>query len=317
MYTLSRIRSASRSLTLAALAWPLPAAAQERAAVGADVQAIVAEARMRSDRNWSEVHTRRPEYTFKWRKSYREKDGKGRVKERSELAELFVPRCPPGACRPAWIVLERDGRPVAADKVERERRRAGERLEKEERRGRVESAEGGAGRPRTNWLQFTYFTKGMFVEDRSVKIDGPEILEKCELTYAGREEVRGREMIVLDFRPRRGVVFEGPSRFTSALEGRLWIDAADMLFARLAAWPKGAAPASASSDELLREAALAYDMVRTKEGVWFTALGRVNGLKYPGLFDGVDTDFSIESFDYARFAVDADVKLDAPSKTEH
>lgn len=289
------------------------ALAQEDAQAPArpDVAALVREARERSDHNWAAYAARRNEYTFKWRKTWRGADGKGRVKEKSETVELYIPRCPNRKCENVWITLEKDGKVVAAEQVERERRKAGRKLEREESRG----GEAAADRPsQPYWLQFVYYTRGMFVEDRSVKIDGPEILEKCELTYAGRERVRGREMFALDFRPRAGAAFGRQTWFMPGMEGRIWIDAEEKVFARLAAWPKGARPAGPSSDALLREAALAYDTVRTREGLWFTALGRVNGLKYPGLFGGVKSDFSIETFDHARFAVEADVKLNAPEK---
>ena len=101
------------------------------------------------------------------------------------------------------------------------------------------------------------------------------------------------------------------------LEGRLWLDAADKVFVRLAAWPKGTRFADASADRLLEHAALAYDTVRVREGVWMFRLGRVNGLKYPGLFGEVSDTFSIEIFDYLRFAVEADkVDLKVTDKTE-
>jgi hypothetical protein len=46
-------------------------------------------------------------------------------------------------------------------------------------------------------------------------------------------------------------------------------------------------------------------------------LGRVDGLKHAGLFDGVNDEFSIEVFDYLRFAVEADkVELKASEKRE-
>ena len=113
-------------------------------------------------------------------------------------------------------------------------------------------------------------------------------------------------MIAFDFAPRPGAAFNSQSWFMPLVEGRLWLDAADKVFVRLAAWPKGTRFAEAGADHLLENAALAYDTVRVKEGVWMFRLGRVNGLKYPGLFGDTSDTFSIEIFDYLRFAVEAD-----------
>ena len=323
------INKSASVLALACLAFALPelggeahagrGASQSAAAEVLDVPRLLREGRANTERNWVEYDRRRAEYTFKWRRTLRKSDGKGGVKERSELMELYLPpRCRAGKCQPVSIKLEEDGRVVAPEKVERERLRAGRRLEKAEREAeRDAAANAGKKMAVPYWLQFTYFTKGMIVKDRAVKLDGQEILEKCEFSSPRRERLGGREMIAFDFTPRPGAAFNSQSWFMPLVEGRIWLDAADKVFVRLAAWPKGTRFADATSDHLLENAALAYDTVRVKEGVWMFRLGRVNGLKYPGLFGDVADAFSIEISDYRRFTVEADkVDLKVVEKSE-
>lgn len=328
--SLPLIRRSATALVVILLVLPAVSAAGDASRAGQetlnssaadviDVAALLREGRTNTERNWAETASRRSEYTYRWRKTWRRPDGKGVVKERSELLELYIPPgCPYGRCRVVAVKLEENGKPVARERVEKERLRAGKRLEKAEREaGKNGPAPAGKSPPPPYWLQFTYFSKGMFVEDRSVKLDGQEALDQCEFSSPRRETVGGREMIALDFAPRPGAAFHSQTWFMPRVEGRLWLDAADRVFVRLAAWPKGTRPADASSDELLRDAALAYDSVRVKEGVWMFRLGRVNGLKHPGLFGDVNDDFSIEVSDYLRFAVEADkVELRVIEKRE-
>lgn len=316
--------SAFRRLCLIALLASIPQVVQSQEALApgkteeVDLRALFSEGVRKSDQNWENMSRRYFDYSFKWRRVLRKKDGAGNLKEESELYEVFAPtaRCWTKDCRHAMVLLEENGKALPPERIEKERLKVGKKMEQAER-----EAKATAETPRTvatdlNWMRFYVRFKKVFGEASLFILDGQEILEKCDFTSARRERVAGREMIAVDFRPRLGATFGKRNAYMPQVEGRIWIDALDKVFVRLAAWPQGMKfDAAASSDDLLNHAAVAYDLVRTKEGIWFFRFGRINGAEFSELFPKLKTDFSIEQFDYINFRVEVqNIQVQAPEK---
>lgn len=309
----ARSRWALRSLCLMILllAVPLEFAhshrAQERQADDTDLRALINESIRKSHQNWEAMSSQYSAYSFKWRRIVREKNVSGKLSEESKLYEVYAPTagCWAKKCKREMVLLEEDGKPVAPERIEKERLKVGEKLEKVERENQ-EPARLQANAPgNRNWMRFVV-RYNYFTGTDTYLLDGQEILEKCDFTLAKRERVAGRELIALDFRPRAGATFSKSTAYMPQVEGRIWIDAVDRVFVRLAAWPLGTKFEDDASDHLLENAALAYDLVRTKEGLWFFRLGRINGMQYPKLFPRVKKDFLIEQFDYTHFKVEVE-----------
>lgn len=266
-----------------------------------DIPALLREAKEKSDENWRKMISVYANYGFKRRKIMRETKRNGEIKEESELYEVFFPsKCKVKKCSSAAILLEENGKPVAPEKIEKERIKAAERLEK------VESHPEAIALPLKrdyplHWLRFTYWSRSPFEIKTLAKIDGQEILEKCDFFAPQKEIVNGREMIALSFRPRADATFSEETSYMPNMTGKIWIDAADKVFVRLAIWEKSAKFNEMTSDFLLNNAPLVYDMTRTKEGIWFIHLGRINGLKNPTLFARMKEDFSLENYDFRYF----------------
>jgi hypothetical protein len=249
------------------------------------------------------------DYTFKWRRTQRKLGARGTLREESELYEVFIPtaKCWTKECRRVVVLLEENGKPLPLEKIEKERLRVGKKLEQAERK---ESEQRGAA-PTVpayqNWMRFYVHYNEVFGKGTTVVLDGQEILEKCDFSMPRRERIAGREMLALNFRPRLRATFTDKTAYVPRTEGRIWIDALDKVIVRLAAWPIGTKLDNAmSSEQLLKHAALAYDLVRTKQGIWFFSFGRINGAQFPDLFPGLKTDFSIEQFDYVNFKVEVE-----------
>ncbi|HEX8888365.1 MAG TPA: hypothetical protein VF779_04270 [Pyrinomonadaceae bacterium] len=276
-----------------------------------DVPALLRESKERSDRNWELMLRRYADYSLKRRRTLRETNAKGEVKEESQLYEIFIPtNCKERIrCNAVLILLEKDGKPVSPDKIEKARLEAGKRLEKNERETENQNTQQAGG---PSWMRFSvnFHHPG---GDQRVMLDGQEILEKCEFSSPQREMIRGREAIALSFRPHFGAVFSGDTFYMNEVEGKIWIDTQDKVIIRLAAWPAGTKFDDESSESLLKNAALAYDLVRTREGIWFFRLGRINANKYSSLFYDEKVDFSVEQFDYVAFRVEVeDGQVQAP-----
>jgi hypothetical protein len=302
-------------LCLALLFTMMPDAAlsrERRAAMEwdeAEIRALLFEGIRRSNQNWEAMSRHYADYSFKWRRALREKDGKGKFKEESELYEVYATsaKCWTKKCRRALVLLEENGKPVAPERLEKERLKVGAQMEKDERGLKESTARSSVNESiGLNWMRFFVSFNHFARKSYRVLLDGQEILEKCEFTSPHREVVAGREMIALEFRPRASSTFRKESDYMAAVEGKIWIDAADKVFVRLAAWPKGTKFDRPESDYLLEHAALAYDLVRTKEGIWFFKLGRISGAQYSDLFPKLKKDFSIEQFDYTYFKVEVE-----------
>lgn len=268
-----------------------------------DIPTLLREVKQKSDDNWRRAIAEYPNYSYKSRKAWRKADKNGKTKEESELYERFLPtRCPVKKCRVVDVLLAKDGKSVAAEKIEKQRVKAGEKLEKFETDAQAREPSPAPNAP-LHWMKFSYWTRRPFSSEPEtvVLIDGQEILEKCEFFAPTRETVNGREAIALSFRPRAETVFSEKTKYMPQTEGRIWIDAEDKVLIRLAIWQKGTKFAETNADYLLARAALARSMTRTEEGIWFSRLGRVNGLDYPNLFAEMKSDFSIEDFDHHRF----------------
>ena len=282
-----------------------------------DIPTFLREAKQRSDESLRTMMREQVNYTYKWRKVWREAKKNGETEEKSELYEIFIPKnCRSlKKCRSSWVLLATNGKSLAPEKIEKQRIKAGKQLEKMERKS--ESLTKATTTAQSNWIRFAYFISVPSSRERKiiVKIDEQEILEKCDFFAPVIEMINGREMIALSFRPRSDATFGEETKYTPNIEGKVWIDAADKVFVRLAMWEKGKQFESQTSDYLLENAALAYDSTRTKEGFWFFRLGRINGLKNPNLFTEMKGDFSIEHFDHHYFKTEIkSVEIDNPTE---
>lgn len=268
-----------------------------------DIPKLLDEVKVKSDENWRKVNAENVNYTYKARQIRREADKKSRIKEASELYELYFPaKCPIKKCRVVFVLLAKDGKPLAANKIEKNRARASEKIQSLEtdKRAREMPAESPA---RLTWMKFGYYVRrpGAARYETVVWLDGQEILEKCEFFAPTRETINGRESIGLSFRPRADAVFSRESEYLPQSEGKIWIDAADKVLIQTAIWQKGTNFKEAAGGYLLEHAALALDMTRTAEGIWFNRLGRINELGYPQMFAKMKGEYSVEYSDYHRY----------------
>ncbi|MCI0391572.1 MAG: hypothetical protein MOB07_22750 [Acidobacteria bacterium] len=278
-----------------------------------NIPELLREAETRSCQILQERAPQFENYTYKTRRVTREKERDGKVKEESEFHENY-----PYAWgisikrrRNISVLIEKNGKPVAPEKIEKERLKVGknlERYDKEPRQPRqIDCSEYGVAFRRIN----------PFGNGPIVGLTVSEVIEQCEFDDPRNEKIEGRETVSLRFRPRPGSIFSEKSKFLPQFEGRIWIDAADRMICRLAAYPRGTEFEQMTSDYLLENAALAFAHTKTKEGVWMARYFRVNGLKYHGSLLWHTQDFLYEYFDFRYFKTDSEKeKIIAPDKKD-
>jgi hypothetical protein len=272
-------------------------------------------------------------YTYVMNTQQRGKDKKGRIGEESTTYEVFIPVLK-GGMRTTGILLvtHRNGFPVPREELEKERLRAGQRLEKEEERLKVKA---GAAAPRKASAQITtgLLPVGMYT---STSISSPthgfrkggatlavnDFLRTSKLTFLRRAEREGRESLVFRFDPRPEVEFDVGEKYMARLTGEIWIDTSDRIVTRLVGWPQVSDPANtlpkpkagaAEPNGGERPPAVSVEMVRLRIGTWLPRELRLNGLDYPTLFDRITYDSTWTYRNYIHFFAEVrDLTADLP-----
>lgn len=291
-----------------------------------DIVALVKEARCKGA---GDMLT---DYTYVMKYSRREKNGKGEIKEESRDYEVYMPTMKGGArAHGVLLMTVQNGVPVEPAELEKERLRAGERLEKEEQkvaRQKVATVEKGSekvtGMRPLGMYPRTQSTRSLFgFKSASLVVDIHTVLRNCDLTFLRREQSGGREMLVFSFTPRPDAEFDDAEQYLAQLTGTIWIDAQDRIVARYSGWPAFAPVASKAGTAALAPApatgdkppAVYVEMTRLPEGVWLPGIVRVDGMDYPKLFDGMKSEFKTTYSDYKRFNAEVqDTELGTPNK---
>lgn len=248
------------------------------------------------------------DYSYILKSVKRETKNQGQIKEESIVYEVFMPTLPNGTRgRGVLLVTSRDGVPVPPQELEKERLRAGERLEKEERK---------SASPSTSQTQTAANRSGMLPlgSYESFGFRGGKLvfnvrtfLTNCELTFIRRDQIQGREMLVFAFTPQASAQFKDNEKYIALLRGEIWIDVQDRIVARLAAWPEIATELNKNSP------AVYFEMIRLPAGIWLPLETRINGIDYPGLFDRVKFYSTLNFSEYKRFSTEVkDQKLETP-----
>lgn len=239
-------------------------------------------------------------YTYTWEMIRRGANRLGQIYSWSEIYEVYVPPIRHGRLTDQFpILISMDGRALPPEAIAKARLRAGERLQEAERAGSINRSEDPGFRPACAGTppMGTYFTLVLEgARGRHKTIFTPvTFLRSSEFHPAGRDTVNGREMIVLEFKPRQGTRFAPEESYASALVGKVWIDAEERVLARLEAWPKGRAGKAST-------AVVLYEQVRQPEGTWLPGRAELNADTYGYVF-GERTYDMISTFrDYHRFS---------------
>lgn len=272
------------------------------------------------------------DYTYVTTSSKREQDKKGRVKEESTVYEAFFPTLKSGMrARGVLVETSRNGVPVPPAELEKERQRAAERIDKEDEKNarnppavvEQDSTQRVGMLPLGSYM-YTGINRAAFGMRRGgVTLAIRTFLKTCDLKWARREQVDGREMQIFSFKPRADAQFSENEKYISRLIGEIWIDTQDRIVTRLVGWVNTSpntnqiteAPSSMTSS-VEKPPAVFVEMMRLpKQGIWLPRMTRINGADYPTVFDGITTDNTSIYRDYIRFSTEIkDVKVGAPDK---
>ena len=268
------------------------------------------------------------EYTYFINSLQREIDKKGKIKAESFVYEVFIPTLKSGArTRGVLVVTSHNGISVPPGELEKERRRAAERIEKaEEKIARenstppAENSNSTAGILPLGMYTRTAINRSAFgFRSGGAALAVDDFLRTCELTLLRREQIDGRETLIFSFTPRPDAQFDDDEKYIKQLRGEVWIDAKDRIVTRLVGWPASSPDETRVSSVPLaseRPPAVYHEMMLLpQQGIWLPRVIRINGVDYPALFDGITTDSTSTYSQFIRFWTEVqDVKLGAPKR---
>jgi hypothetical protein len=245
------------------------------------------------------------EYTHTQTIIARSKDKKGNIKEVSDTWEAFIPtqKYRRKASRWVRVKIKENGVPVAADKIEKERIEAGEKLIEAEQEAEKLAAKDGSNRPAENTVPdakgayFNLVLRRMF--RGTIEFDVRSILEQCLLSQPRRTIWANRPVIALDFKPKANTKWSGAEDYMENLVGTIWIDEADRILVKAEGWPENL---STRPDKL----AVYYEAVLVSGGKWLPHRIFINGLAHKQLFGGFNEEVEAILTDYQRY--DSEIK---------
>ena len=242
-------------------------------------------------------------YTYTQTDVEYELDQGGRVtREKSKTYEVYPVR----GRSYVRVQLSENGIPLSPEKIERERKRAAEELAKaEEEMARIQNRQI-VTTTQTSSKRFSSFGITLTLRTHgglgklNLPIRPTDFLLSHELYAPRRTMLNNREAILFNFRPRPNFVFDQSNttfqsglddfnRLMAQLGGRIWIDAAEKVIARVevSLLKELNSPDVSTSDMLNADVPLGFESVRLPNGVWVPSRSWLNAYGREKIFGKV------------------------------
>lgn len=238
-------------------------------------------------------------------------DEKGRVKK--ETVKTFEVYPVPNHLS-VLVQTSENGVPSSPERIAKERLKASKRLEKFDAENQKKAAtqtgnQTGATAEKGVWYSLrinsesAHGGKGFWLN--------PQIfLRANSFQNARRENFRGRDTLIVEFRPKESFVPTTEEDKTAAkLSGAMWIDLSEKVIVRVEARPadgaknkkqeKGKTDSTGANDPIF-----VYDQTRFAENLWFPSVLSFDSSRNKSLFDGLNVTLSLEFTGYKRFSTE-------------
>ncbi len=243
--------------------------------------------------NQKKLDERVTDYTYILTESVRKLDGDGKVKDTEIKVYEVYPL--PGGVR-ARKLVNVNGKPLSPGDAEKEARRVAKFTEENEERQKKKK-------------------ESKAEDDDNAKRRQPSIsdfLRACEFYNPRLETLRGREVIVCDFRPRKNFKpGNDAEKILNKLVGTVWVDRTDEEVSRLEGrFDSDFKVGGGLVASLKRGAAFTYEQTRTAEGVWLPLREDFNaGIKI-FLVAGLNVSVENQYSDFKRFTTSIQAEED-------
>jgi hypothetical protein len=250
-----------------------------------DAREIVQRSVDRDQLNWM----RMKDYTWVARLTDRHLDGRGNVKSEEKQAwETVVISGEP--CR---RMLERDGKPLAADEQRKQQEKLDRTVAKLERESPQERERRLAKEEKER------------IEDRRFLREIPDLYS---FQLVGAAKIDGRDVWVIDATPKPGYQpRQSDARPLLKIKGRIWIDRAEYQWVRLEAETTGTISYGVFLARLNPGAKLVFEQQRVNDQVWLPKREFTRGSGRVGLVKKIQMEEELTWNNYRRFEAESKI----------
>ena len=239
------------------------------------------------------------QYTFTERRTEKRFDAKGKVNhEKHEVYEVY----PSAQARQTYRKLvERDGRPLSTEELEKQDREHEKKVAKLHKSGEAAEAKR---------------RERMTESERREREVVDDIFGVYDIAIVRREPIEGRNALLVTFTPRPGVKpASRRGRILQKFTGRAWVDEADYQVVRAEAELHHTLSFGLGVLARLHEGAIATFQRRKVNGeVWLPAVATFRGSARVFLVKGLRVDSRSEYSDYKKFNVATETTI-VPEKS--
>lgn len=157
-----------------------------------------------------------------------------------------------------------------------------------------------------------YWTMAFSADSQTVMVDVLKLLKNARLTNLQRKQIDGNEVVVIEFAPNPGAIFEKSLSYLSKIEGQIWIDETAKRIIRIEGFAPGefAKLKEKTNDERRLEAVFLFSQTKVAEGFWFPQIVWLNFSKHPEIYASFEVEFTFSN--YKKGSVDIIYQEDKP-----
>lgn len=265
-----------------------------------------------SSRRSRKMHkTMTAEYSFSQKTVSRWVNDKGRVKKETvKTFEVY-----PALYHLSVLVqTSENGVPSSPERIAKERLKASKRLEKFDAENQKKAAtqtgnQTGATAEKGVWYSLRISSESAH-SGKGFWLNPQIFLRANSFENARRENFRGRETLIVEFRPQDSFVPTTEEDKTAAkLSGAMWIDLSEKVIVRVEARPaniaKNGKRENDNTTSTITDAPIfVFEQTRFAENLWFPSVLSFDSSRNKSLFDGLNVTLSIEFTGYKRFSTE-------------
>ena len=239
------------------------------------------------------------DYSWKSKTLVRQFNKRGRLVNEIEQDHEVYPS--PGLTFVAQKLVRENGLPLSAKRAAKEEKRLNRELMEAELAQATFHLGAPANENSSGCPAFGIWTVLNVNGGKETSLGISDFLCVAEFYSPQIERKEGRDTVILQFRPREGLMPLAKEKAPFAkLVGVVWIDLNDKIVSHVEAWPIDN-PRQTEQQNLSRPAPIVFDEMRLPDGMWVRRGRAIDTRKDPLSFNGLNLEWKQEFSSYVRY----------------